>query len=338
MKIFITGGNGFLGRCLSKRLVKEGHKVTVFSRTANFDQKIDGVKYISGDIKNRHVVSVACSGMDIVFHVAAKVGAWGRYKDYYESNVVGTDNVIFACQQNKVKKLVYTSSPSVVFGREEIRCGDERLPYPDNYMSHYQHTKAEAERRVLGANNPPSLMTTALRPHAIWGVGDNHLIPRVIQMGSVGKLKIVGAGNNKISMTHIENAAAAHIQAAMSENVGGKAYFINDPNPVVLWKWIATVLERLGYSLPKRKVPFFVAYTAASFSELMYRLLPIMGEPKVTRYVVSLLSKDHYFNTKNAENDFNYQPVITADIGLQELIQHLLLNTRISDDGERSIL
>ncbi len=335
MNILITGGNGFLGRCLTKRLVAVGHKVTVFSRTANSDHQIDGVSYISGDIKNRDVVSVACTGMDIVFHVAAKVGAWGRYKDFYETNVAGTDNVIFACQQSEVKKLVFTSSPSVVFGREEIRCGDEGLPYPDRYMSHYQQTKAEAERHVLEANNPPKIMTTALRPHAIWGVGDNHLIPRVIQMGSAGKLKIVGSGNNKISMTHVENAAAAHIQAAMSNNVGGRAYFINDPNPVELWKWIVTILERLGYSSPKRKVPFFVAYIAATFSEFIYRLLPIMGEPKVTRYVVSLLSKDHYFNTENAEKDFGYRPVIDAEVGLQELVKHLLLDVNKSDSDER---
>ncbi len=332
MKVLVTGGGGFLGGAIVKRLLGDAHEVSVFSRATVCDSPRIGVTYLSGDVCDLTAVNEACAGMDVVFHVAAKVGAWGEYQEFYNINVVGTKNVVAACKAQKVKRLIYTSSPSVVFGDEAIRNGNEDLPYASDFMSDYQRTKAEAEQLVLSANSPDKLVTAALRPHAVWGVGDNHLIPRIIQLGEKGKLKVVGTGKNKISMTHVENAAAAHVQAMMSENVGGKAYFINDPSPVVLWQWIAALLEGVGLPVPKKKIPFSAAYFIAFLNENVCRLLPFLGEPSVTRYMVSLLSKDHYFETKQAVNDFDYRPVVSADVGVKELVEHL----KIEFDGKRA--
>ena len=125
----------------------------------------------------------AAEGCDVVFHVAAKAGIWGSYREYYRANVAGTENVIAACRRTRHRRLVYTSSPSVVFDGRDVEGGDESLPYPDHYEAHYPQTKAEAERLVLAANSA-ELATVSLRPHLIWGPGDNHLVPRIIAKGA----------------------------------------------------------------------------------------------------------------------------------------------------------
>ena len=108
---------------------------------------------------------------------------------------------------------MFTSSPSVVFGGHDIAGGDESLPYPRRYLAHYPRTKAEAERLVLAANGP-DLATVALRPHLVWGPGDNHLIPRLLARARSGRLRIVGDGTNRVDVTYVDNAAAAHLLAA----------------------------------------------------------------------------------------------------------------------------
>ena len=127
----------------------------------------------------------AVAGCDIVFHVAAKAGVWGPYDAFYRANVLGTKNVIAACRQNGIRRLVHTSSPSVVFDGTDMEGVDESVPYPDHYEAFYPQTKAEAEQLVLQANDD-TLATVALRPHLIWGPEDNHLVPRILERGARG--------------------------------------------------------------------------------------------------------------------------------------------------------
>ena len=131
-------------------------------------------------------VTAAAQGCDIVFHVAAKAGIWGDYADYHAANVTGTEAVLAACRANGIRRLVATGSPSVVFDGSDIEGGDESLPYPDHYEAHYPQTKMLAERLVLQANSP-ELATVSLRPHLIWGPGDNHLVPRIIAKAKRGQ-------------------------------------------------------------------------------------------------------------------------------------------------------
>jgi nucleoside-diphosphate-sugar epimerase len=114
----------------------------------------------------------AVEGMDVVFHVAARVGVWGPGNAYQRTNVLDTQHVLAACRAHEVPRLVYTSTPSVVHGGIDIEGGDESLPYAETFSSHYPRTKAIAERMVLAAD-AERLSTLALRPHLVWGPGDN---------------------------------------------------------------------------------------------------------------------------------------------------------------------
>ena len=246
MKALVTGGGGFLGLHLVEVLLQKGYDVNVFCRGQYDTLDALGVNVIQGDLASAEQVMAACAGQDVVFHVAAKTGPFGAYDEFERVNVTGTQNVIAACIGNDVKKLVYTSSPSVLSFADDLSGVDESWPYPDFMVSAYQHTKMLAEQQVLAANGTDGLMTVALRPHAIWGPRDTQLLPFIIERSKQGKLAVIGDGTNKISVSYVENTAHAHVQAAESDRVGGKVYFINEPEPVEMWSWINSLLRELG--------------------------------------------------------------------------------------------
>src|SRR5688572_21117546 len=174
MMALVTGGGGFLGGAIVRRLLERGDRVRSFSRNEYPALRALGVDCYRGDLADRQAVAGVVAGCAVVFHVAAKAGVGGRYRDYYRANVVGTQNVIAACRREGVKRLVYTSSPSVVFNGQDMEGVDETVPYPEHYEAHYPKTKAMAEQIVRRANGT-ELATVALRPHLIWGPRDNHL-------------------------------------------------------------------------------------------------------------------------------------------------------------------
>ena len=208
MKVLVTGGGGFLGGHLVKALLERGHNVTSFNRGHYPAITKIGAKEYRGDLQNYGEVKKAIQGKDVVFHVAGKVGVWGNYQEYFNINVVGTENIIRACRECGVKKLIFTSSPSVVFGKDDIENGDESLPYPQDYIFHYGKTKALAEKIVLQANDE-GLATISLRPHLIFGPGDKNLFPKVVNSAREGRLKIVGEGNNLVDVIYVDNAVEA---------------------------------------------------------------------------------------------------------------------------------
>lgn len=310
MKALVTGGSGFLGRYIVEQLLQQGHEVTILCRGHYPELLQMPVTLMQGSVTDLTAVNKAVRGQDMIFHVAAMVGYWGDYDDFYHTNVNGTKNVIHAAQLHGVKKLIYTSSPSVTMNNIDIHNGDESLPYPNQYHSYYSATKAIAEKAVLSAHNPTGLHTTAIRPHLILGPRDNHLLPRLLHKARNGQLKQIGWNNNKVGVTYVENAAHAHILAALSKNSGGKAYFINEPEPVTLWPWIRDVLSQLDVPPPKLTVPFFLAFSAGWVLEKVYGLLRIQKEPLVTRFIASELYRNHYFSIDRARNDFGYKPLI----------------------------
>jgi nucleoside-diphosphate-sugar epimerase len=231
--------------------------------------------------------------------------------------------VIAACRAQHVSRLVYTSSPSVIYDGLDHRRADESLPYPAKYLCHYPHSKALAEQAVLAANGAGGLATTALRPHLIWGPRDNHLIPRLIARAKAGKLRRVGPGDNLISMSYVENAAHAHILAAMrlaaGSPVAGKAYFINEPEPVNLWQWIDGLLSLAGLPPVEKSISRRAAYAAGAMLETAYRALRLAGEPPMTRFLAQQLGGTHYYDIGKAARDFDYKPIVSVAEGLERL-------------------
>ena len=326
MKVLVTGGGGFLGGAIVRMLRERGDEVRSFSRGVYPALNSLGVEQVSGTLEDSDAVAAAAKGCDLVFHVAAKTGIWGSYRDFYQANVAGTGHVIAACLNNGIDRLVYTSSPSVVFDGSDVEGGNESLPYPDFYEAHYPATKALAEQMVLAANSP-KLAVTALRPHLIWGPGDNHLVPRIIAKGRAGKLRRIGARPNMVDTVYVDNAARAHLQAAdqlsPGSSVAGNCYFISNNEPLPLWDMVNRILDAASVPPVTRSIPPKLAFTIGCICEGLWRLLRLPGEPPMTRFVAHELASAHWFDTSAARRDFGYAPEISIDEGLQRLRRSL---------------
>lgn len=321
-RALVTGGGGFLGKAIVKLLLERGLKVRSFSRGDYPELRELGVEVVQGDISEAASVGSACEDCDVVFHVAALPGVWGPYEQFYRTNFLGTVNVVEACRAARVPRLIYTSSPSVVFQGGDMENTGEGVSYPDHFDAAYPETKSMAERYVLRANGD-GLQAVALRPHLIWGPGDNHLIPRIVARARAGRLRRVGNNRNKVDTVYIDNAAEAHLRAAdhltAGAAVSGKAYFISQGEPRPLWDIVDRILEAAGEPPLKKSIPAPVAYAVGAVLEGVYGTLGLKSEPLMTRFVAKELSTAHWFDLSAAKRDFGYAPSVSMDEGFERL-------------------
>ncbi len=335
MRMLVTGGGGFLGLYIVEQLLAAGHEVRVFCRGTYRSLTALNVAVVKGDLRDRGAVEAACDGIDAVFHTAAVPGVWGSWEHFHSTNTIGTHNVISGCRRHGVRRLIYTSSPSVVFDGSDHVDADETLAYPETWLCHYPRSKALAEQAVLAASDSNPLRTVSLRPHLIWGPRDNHLIPRLIDRARSGRLRRVGAGRNMVSVTYVENAAAAHLQAERSlrdaATAAGRAYFVNEPQAVNLWDWVNQLLRLAGLPRVTTSISARQAAAIGGVLEVLYRLLHLPGEPPMTRFLAAQLSGSHSYSIAAAQRDFQYQPVVTMEVGLKRLQPDL---RRLASGGE----
>jgi 2-alkyl-3-oxoalkanoate reductase len=322
--VLVTGYGGFLGRAICRELVRCGYRVRGMARGQYPEMRAIGVECIQASATEPNACDEACRGADAVVHTAALAGVWGPAKQYEQINVDATDHLLRACMKYHLQAFVYTSSPSVTFDGTAQRHVDEQAPYPSKWLCHYPRTKAIAEQHVLESNTPTGLSTCSLRPHLIWGVGDPHLIPRVIEKCRTGRLRRVGDGRNWIDTVHVDHAAIAHRLALermldRDQNAVGRSYFITDGEPIECWSWIETILKSARLTPPSRGISFRSAYRIGAVLESVYRLLRISTEPPMTRFVAAQLGVDHYFNIAAAKERLGYVPIQNRSDRIAEL-------------------
>jgi 2-alkyl-3-oxoalkanoate reductase len=335
MKILVTGGGGFLGQALCRGLVERGHRVISFNR-GHYRVLADlGVGQVQGDLADAHALTHAADGVEAIFHNAAKAGAWGSYKSYYAANVTGTQNVLDACRTHGIEKLVYTSTPSVTHrATHPVEGGTaDNVPYGENFQAPYAETKTIAEKAVLAANGP-ALATIALRPRLIWGPGDQQILPRLVERARAGRLRIVGDGGNLVDTTYIDNAAQAHFDAFEHLSIGsacaGRAYFISNGEPKPMGELLNTLLDAAGAPRVDKHLSFKTAYRLGAVCEILWKLLPLKGEPPMTRFLAEQLSTTHWYDMGPAGRDFGYRPQVGFDEGITRLKQSLRKGSAIT--------
>jgi len=319
----VTGAGGFLGLYVVEQLAARGDRVRAFCRGDYPQLRALGVEIVRADLRHRPAVLDACRGIDCVFHVAGVAGIGFHWKHFYGINTLGTQHVVEGCRRHGVQRLVYTSSPSVTFDGTDQNGVDESVPYPTRWLCHYPHTKALAEQHVLAANGTDGLLCCALRPHLIWGPRDRHLIPRLLARARSGRLRRVGDGRNLIDMVYVENAVAAHLQAADAlrpdSPVAGRAYFITQGEPVNCWDWINEILALAGLSPVEKSISFSAAWRMGAVLETIYRLLHLKSEPPMTRFLAAQLATSHHFDITRAREDFGYDPQVSTAEGMRRL-------------------
>lgn len=322
MKTLITGATGFLGGALTRRLHSMGWDATALGRNALKLEQLEreGIRALQLDITQKDELTAACQGQELVFHCAALPSPWGNFETFYQANVIGTRNMARACLENKVKRLVYVSTPSIYFDYNS-RIGvkeSDALPEP---ISNYAHTKLLAEEEIdKGFAN--GLAVISIRPRAIFGEGDTVIFPRLIPRLQSGGLPILGDGENVVDLTYVENVVDALLLCAESPaNTLGKKYNISNGEPVKIWKLIERICDELDLPHPKRKISHRTANAIATALELIYTLIPTHPEPPLTRISVSMMANSTTLDISAAKNELGYQPRVSVEEGVERFLR-----------------
>lgn len=319
MQILVTGGTGFLGQHLARALLANGHHVHLMGRNFAGASSLlaDGAIPIVADLRDRTNVSAACSGIEVVYHVGALSAPWGKRSDFYAINVDGTQAVIEGCHKHGIRRLIYVSSPSVVFdGRDQLNV-PENVPYPRHFTSVYSLTKKLGEDMV----NASSMETVILRPKAIFGPGDTTLLPRLISAARQKRLPQIGDGHNLVDLTYVENVVHALLLASDAQAAVGKTYTITNDEHIPLWDVIRNVLHRLNLPADLRTVPLSMALAAASFMEMRAALTG--KEPMLTRYSALILARTQTYDIRAARHDLGYTARVSVADGIEPTLASL---------------
>ncbi len=319
-RVVVTGGGGFIGSGIVRALIERGDQVTVVGRSEYPELSELGAICLKGDVTDQSFMDMACRETDVVYHTVAKISVHGAWQDFLDINVGGTTVVLKSCVRNTVAALVYTSTPSVVAAPCSIEGVDETMAYADRVPSKYATSKIIAEKLVLKANSS-RLKTIAIRPHLVWGPGDPHIIPRLLDRARKGKLKCIGSGKNRVDICYIDNAVHAHLLAAdnlFGEGTGaGRAFFIGQDEPVVLWEWINELLTLMNIEPVQEKISLTAAYWLGGLLEAYYWVTGQEGEPEMTRFVALQMANSHWFSHKAAEEILGYRQIVSTAEGLQ---------------------
>ncbi|KAI5653271.1 hypothetical protein M9H77_30458 [Catharanthus roseus] len=358
----VTGGRGFAARHLVEMLIRYNMfsvrvadlapsiKLEPHEESGTLGQALNSGRatYVSADLRDKSELVKAFEGAEVVFHMAAPDSSINNYQLHYSVNVQGTENVIDACVEQKVKRLIYTSSASVVSdGVHAILNGDESLPYPAKHNDSYSSTKAQGEALIIKANGTSGLLTCCVRPSSIFGPGDRLLVPSLVSAARAGKLKfIIGDGNNLYDFTYVENVAHAHIcaeralasEGPVAEKAAGQAYFVTNKEPIKFWEFVSLIVEGLGYERPRIKLPVFVIMPLAYLVEWTYRMLAPYGMkvPQFTPSRMRLLSCSRTFNCSKANDLLGYTPIVSLQDAIRQTIEsnsHLRAEVRPRKEG-----
>lgn len=322
MKTLVTGATGFLGGALARRLHGMGWDVTALGRNlAKLNQlENDGIRIVRADISQKDEVTASSSDFDLVFHCAAFPSPWGSFEKFYQANVIGTHNIVQACLEKNVKRLVYVSTPSIYFDYSSHINVKESDPLPEP-ISYYARTKLLAEEEI-DKGFAQGLAVVSIRPRALFGEGDTVIFPRLIPKLRSGRLPILGDGENSVDLTYIQNVVDALLLCAESpKNTLGKKYNISNGEPVKIWKLVERICDELGYAHPKRKISYKTTFAAAGVLEFIYSLIPYSPEPPLTRLSVSMMANSTTLDISAARNELGYQPKISIEEGVQRFLK-----------------
>lgn len=322
MRYVVTGATGCLGLNLTRRLVQEGHEVIAIGRNKQLGHILTGMgaTFHALDLHERARLATTVRRADVIFHCAAFSSPWGKYKDFYQANVVGTQHVIAVTPPGR--RLVHVSTPSIYFDFTEKHDIKENSILPVRPANHYIKTKLLAEALVDKAWQENKLNVITVRPRAIFGPYDRAILPRLLNAEKHGILPIVGTGDNVIDITYVDNVVDSLILAAQAkEQFCGKKYNITNDEPRSLISILSALYAALQRPLNVKCVPYSLAKSMAYILEKLHRLFLLKSEPRLTQYSAAVLALGQTLNIEAAKNDLGYRPKITLDEGMQLFAQ-----------------
>jgi nucleoside-diphosphate-sugar epimerase len=314
---FVTGGSGFVGGQLIRRLVGDGWSVKALARSDGAAAKVEaaGAEPVRGDLGDPAALERGASGAEVAFHAAAKVEDWGDIREFRRINVDGTKALLDACRAAGVRRVVHVGTEAALLHGQPLVMADERTPLAFHSRSPYSVTKAEAEAAVVAARG---IETIVVRPRFVWGPNDTTLIPAMIELVESGRFRWIGGGRHLTSTTHLDNCVEGLVLAA-DRGTPGAAYFVTDGEPVVFRDFVSALLATRGVQTPDASIPRPVAVAAARATETAWRLLRRTDHPPLTSFAVWVASLECTLDDSRARADLGYAPVISRADGLAAL-------------------
>jgi len=325
LKILITGSSGFVGSRLVEHFHQTGFSVRGSGRSL---QSLDSQKslsdYFQGDISDFNTCLNMVQGIDCIIHCAGKVGTWGLYQEYYEANVVGTENLLKAAKSCGVKRFINLSTPSIYLDfKDKLNIQEHEIP--SDFSNAYAQTKYLAEE-VVEAFHGNDMYTLSLRPRLIIGAGDTNVLPRLLRLSDEGKLKKVGTGENIVTVTTMKNLIhAIDLCIKAPKSAYGEAYNIGNAEPVNFWDFVNEVLNKFDKKKVETRLPFFVAFSLARVIEFFAKALKIKKEPAILPVPVAVLAKSMTLDISKAKERLGYNPIFDARDGINEFYDSVSL-------------
>ena len=313
---FVTGGSGFIGGRLVERLVASGARVRALARSDPSGAAVErlGAEAVRGELGDRDSLASGAAGCEVAYHLAAHLGQWGPREEFFAGNVTGTENALAASREAGVRRFVHCGTEAALLAGEPLRNVDETAPLRPDSKALYPATKALAELAVRDAATD-GFETVVVRPRLVWGKGDTTLLPEMVAAVEAGRFAWIGGGGHLTSTTHVDNVVEGLVRGA-ERGRSGEAYFVTDGEPVVFREFVSELLRTQGVEPPTRSIPAPLAAFVAAGSEAAWRLLPLGGEPPLTRLALWLSSQECTIEIGKARAELGYEPVIDRAQGL----------------------
>jgi DTDP-4-dehydrorhamnose 3,5-epimerase len=318
-RIFITGATGFLGHYIIDEL-KNDYELIAYGRNADKLKELysKNVHIFRGDLNNEKALYKAMKKADIVVHAAALSTVWGRFKDFENANVRGTESVIKTCKKAGIKRIIFISSPSIYSAKKDnVNIKEDSAPKKNN-LNYYIKTKLICENLIKKSK----LDYTILRPRGLFGVGDTSIIPRFIQLSNGDGIPLLNGGKHLADLTCVENVAFA-IRLCIENDISiEQIYNVSNGEPMAFYDLVTKLFKELNLEPKFKKINPTLLLAITYIMETFYKIFKIKNEPVLTKYKYNLLRYSQTLSIDKITNELGYKPKLSIDEGIKKYAKY----------------